>query len=210
MKKDLTRQTIGIYNAIASSYAAQAEGAIPTNERDAFVSSLPPKASVLDAGCGSGRDCRFFVEKGYKVTGVDLSEKLLAIARSNVLGATFIKADLRHLPFAHGSFDGVWACASIFHIPKEETLDVLVSFRNILKPGGSVMLIVKEGEGEKLKEEPSTPGIKRYYSFFTREEFTGLVEKSGFEVVTSEVYNENEVYKRGRSIRWITCLAKKS
>lgn len=81
MSDDHVTKTIGVYNAMADEYAKKLNDYAPRPEQEKFVSLLPKNATILDAGCGPGRDCEYFVKKGLKVVGVDLSDKLLDIAK---------------------------------------------------------------------------------------------------------------------------------
>jgi ubiquinone/menaquinone biosynthesis C-methylase UbiE len=87
----------------------------------------------LDIGCGPGKDAKHFTEQGYDVTGLDLSEGLLKIAKEYCPEATFVQGDIRKLPFPDKSFDGVFACASILHMEKSQLPIVLKETKRVLK-----------------------------------------------------------------------------
>jgi len=74
---------------------------------------------ILDIGCGWRKDAKIFSDLGYKVTGIDISENLLAIARKTSPTSQFVKADFRQIPFLEQSFDGLWASASLLHAEKK-------------------------------------------------------------------------------------------
>jgi ubiquinone/menaquinone biosynthesis C-methylase UbiE len=112
-----------------------------TNARliDAFVrlSRLPAGARVADLGCGSGVFSDVLQRRGYACTGVDLSPKLIAIARSKFPALEFIEGDVERLPFSDASFDGVLLSGLVHHLPDPSACAAEL-FR-ILKPGGTFM-----------------------------------------------------------------------
>ncbi len=204
---DYLDETIDIYNSVASTYASQALVNSPVRQQEYFVSLLPTEGKILDVGCGSGRDCAFFSEKGFKVTGIDRSEKLLELARIAAPRAKFYSADMRKLSFEKNMFDGIWACASILHIKHTDVADVFKSFFSILKPEGILFVNVKKGEGEKYLEESSIPGKKRFYSLFSKEKLRKYCKDAGFTVLEIEEYTS---HGNGTTVRtWRSCFAKK-
>ena len=100
-----------------------------------FVAKLPANAKILDVGCGPGRDARYFCDKGARVTGIDLSSETLKIARSTAPDAHFVIMDMRSLDLVSTSFDGIWCCASLYHLPKVFVNTTLTEFYRVLKPG---------------------------------------------------------------------------
>lgn len=113
---------------------------------DAFLKLLPENCSILDAGCGSGRDSLYFKNKGYSVTAMDYSEELVKLAKDT------IKQDVHHMSFQEinwvNKFDGIWACASLLHVNKSEISDVLLRLSNALRQGGILYASFKRGKGE--------------------------------------------------------------
>ena len=207
---DYLDETIDLYNSLAEDYAKQASDRGPFMQRKKFVSMLQSGAKVLDVGCGSGRDCAFFSEKGFKVTGIDRSEKLLELARISAPKAKFYSADMRHLSFEKNMFDGIWSCASVVHIKHKEMQQVFNSFYTILKSGGVLYIHVKKGEGEGYLEEPSMPGKQRFYSFFTTSLLKKYCEIAGFSDIEVIDVGFTEAYANGkRSKEWVDCFAKK-
>lgn len=205
---DHIAKIIAVYDAIASSYAKQIDAYAPP-ERDKFIDLIPGSGKILDAGCGPGRDCDYFIEHGLQVVGVDLSEKLLEIAERRVPQVTFVKQDLRQLDFPNETFDGIWACASLHHLDRTDVADVLKSFFRLLKPNGILFVSVKEGSGEADIAESLSSGLSRHYVFYKLKEIETLLEKAGFEVV--EIYTgREEDWHPGRSdLVWISSFSRK-
>lgn len=108
---------------------------------------LPSGASILDAGCGSGRDAAFFKKEGYAVTAIDASAALCKLASKH------IGQDVHCLRFDEiewvGAFDAVWACASLLHVQHSNLSSTLVRLFRALKPGGVVYCSFKYGDGER-------------------------------------------------------------
>ena len=134
------------YNKIAKSYYTHRDLNKFNNELEKFVSLLPNQAHILDAGCGAGiPTAKFLVQHGIRVTGVDLSETMLNLARENVPKASFIKMDINDLQFDENTFHGIVSVYSLFHIPKINHFSIFQKFFKILKPGG--ILLIKSGCG---------------------------------------------------------------
>jgi ubiquinone/menaquinone biosynthesis C-methylase UbiE len=203
------RQTIQVYDKAAANFAKQAPLYVPNIERDKFIKLISPKSTILDLGCGTGRDVRFFTDLGCHVTGLDLSEKMLEIARELTPQAIYKMQDIRKLLFAENSFDAIWAYASLVHLKKAELPGVLTSLFKILKPNGIVFLHEKLGTGEGYKIEPSVPDQARYYSYYEKDEFENLVKTAGFNIMEIYTYNDATCFKTDRKTDWISCFVKK-
>lgn len=199
--EDITKKTTDAYNELAEHYS---QTHFDVNKvkylLDEFLSYLKEK-QILDAGCGPGRDSKYFSEKGYSVTGIDLSEKFLKIARSKVQFTNFIKMDLRKLGFANESFDGIWCCASLLHILKNQAKQTLIGFYKVLKSEGILFLSVKEGYGEKFLVNDDYKKIPRFYSLYQQKELENLVEEAGFKIMNSK--------KEQKKDTWICTFAEK-
>src|SRR3989344_8102600 len=204
MSDDHVKNTIAVYDAMADKYAKKLNDYAPLPEREKFISFLPNHARILDVGCGPGRDCEYFIKQGFEVVGVDLSDKLLDIAKQRVPQASFYKQDLRSLDFSPSFFHGIWACASLHHLKRTEAPQVLQIFFQLLKPDGTLFILVKEGQGEADITESLSSGLSRHFVYFMLEELTGLLEKAGF--ISEEIYTwREEVRRPGRSdLVWVS------
>lgn len=204
--EDYLKKTIDIYNSIAEDYASRTRNKAPVIQRNKFLSLLPNKAVVLDLGCGSGRDSKFFSDHGCNVIGIDLAEKLLEIAQKTAPEVHFLKQDIRAIDLPFESVDGVWTCASLLHIKREELPSVLNKIYQILRPNGVVFIHLKKGKGEEERIEPSTPGIKRLFVFYEVDELTALIKQAGLTLLTC--YEPKK--SKDEKTQWISCFAKKS
>lgn len=197
---DHVRKTVAVYDSVAEQYDKETRDRGPSELRDRFIHMLPQGAMVLDAGCGPGRDAVFFSGKGFSVTGIDISDNLLEIARRKDPTVRFLHMDLRNMDFPDNMFDGIWACASLVHLKRDEIPVVLTAFHRILKPGGILFLLMIEGKKEQYVEQPSIPGHVRFYTFIEKQEGTDYLERAGFTVDRSGMYRDNKFYGTGKSL----------
>jgi SAM-dependent methyltransferase len=134
----------------------------PTNGEQALLSRLPLTGSVLDAGCGAGRISTWLARQGYRVTGIDVSEELLAIARAHSncerLHLEYLLTEGIDCPFPDHSFDGVVGFKVYCYIPTRELrLRYLENLYRILKPGGVCILtqnvVPEEHMGDSIDDD---------------------------------------------------------
>ena len=196
----LMEKTIETYNKHAKQYAVYSFTRISQYELIQFISFLKGK-KVLDAGCGAGRDTEYFREEGFDAIGIDASEGLINEAKDRV-GNNFRVMDMRKLEFDDSSFDGIWCCASIFHIPKNELKVVLKEFYRTLKDKGILYIAVKEGEGEKIVKDMKVNNEPRYYAFYKQPELESELRNVGFEIING--YSE-EI----EGVVWLNVFVKK-
>jgi ubiquinone/menaquinone biosynthesis C-methylase UbiE len=174
---DPVAETIRRYDEFAEEYADRWLDPAAMAYQYGFFNGNLSGPRILDAGCGPGRDAKFLTEARYEVTGIDLSTAFLDIAQSLVPRARFVQMDMRRLAFADRTFHGVWACASLQHIPHDQGLSTMKELARVLLPGGSLYVGVKEGEGQGFDQR----GI--FYTYYHLEEMGRLAEVSGLEVL---------------------------
>ena len=112
-------KTLKYYNENAQSFASGTVSVKFTEVQDKFLEKLNPDAYILDFGCGAGRDTKYFLSRGYQVDAVDGSEQLCRIA-SEYTGIKVRQKLFQELDEKE-KYDGIWACASILHLPKKTT-----------------------------------------------------------------------------------------
>jgi len=112
--------TIASYEAGAASYASRSRDRSPLSHlHDRFASFLGSRALVLDVGCGAAHDAAELAERGLSVVACDPTRGLLRQAGAHpIVASTLVCGDARNPPFASESFSGIWACASLLHLPK--------------------------------------------------------------------------------------------
>ena len=136
------------YDAIAQRYldwSAQIADDPRLRYLAEFDERLPDGAKVLELGCGAGIPCGQKLAERHDVLGVDLSQRQVELARANVPGARFEKADMTALDFPDGEFDGVAAFYSILHVPRAEQPELIAKIARWLKPGGLFLASLGNG-----------------------------------------------------------------
>jgi len=142
------------------------------------------EGSILDLGCGIGIPFdKYFVDKGYDVTGIDFVEKNVKRAKENVPEAEFLNADFSQLSFQKESFDAMVSFYAIFHIPREEHLNLLEKINRWLKDSGVILITM--GTEDNERKESDFIGSKMVWSSFSIRKNKDLVRKSGFEILRS-------------------------
>jgi HKD family nuclease len=141
--------TTHYYEANADTFFADTASLDMSSLHEKFLAALPKGGHILDAGCGSGRDAKAFASRGYAVTAFDASPALAGLAARHcgfpVEARTF--AEVHEVE----SYDGVWCCASLLHVPIAEMADTLSRLWRALKPGGAFYLNYKLGRGERTE-----------------------------------------------------------
>ncbi|MEF8727895.1 MAG: DUF3427 domain-containing protein [Accumulibacter sp.] len=117
---------------------------------EVFLAKLPAGATILDAGCGSGRDARAFRDQGYRVTAFDASPALAVLATEHCGFEVEVRSftDVGEV----GAYDGIWACASLLHVSVAQMPATLAQLWRALRPGGCLYLSFKLGCGEREHE----------------------------------------------------------
>jgi SAM-dependent methyltransferase len=189
--------SIAFYDQHADAYFSNTVHADVSALRARFLEHVRPEGSILDAGCGSGRDARAFAEAGYKVIAFDGSAVMARLA------ASFTGLPVRHLTFDQmdwrESFDGVWASASLLHVPRPELPATFCKFAAALRPGGAWYLSIKLGDATR-----SVDG--RTFTDVTEVELTSLLGRTG--LTTSDIWLSDDV-RPGRADRWVNAIAVK-
>lgn len=204
-KEDKYEETIKAYKRLGKKYIKDTERFTPPEFFD-FVKLLPKGGKVLEAGCSGGRDSNKFVQKGFRVIGIDLVDIFLKEARKNVPNAKFIKMDFRKLKFPQNYFDAIWATAVLLHIKKKDILKTLKGFYRVLKPGGKLHIRVKRGKGIIYEKDILSGGERRLFVYFLKDELERFVEKVGFKIIISRIFPDNAGRK---DVKWVSLWAEK-
>jgi len=117
-----------------------------------FAAAVKPGGTILDVGCHSGRDTRQLLDRGYRVTAIDVSEQALRLCREQCPEARTLKMSLLDLPNLKEQFDGIWFSYVLVHIPFKLAPDALAALESVLHPDGAMMMMVSvvEESQEKL------------------------------------------------------------
>ena len=192
--------TIEYYNKNAETYFEQTVEANLQVVYDEFLSRIPAKSYILDFGCGSGRDSKFFIENGYKVKAIDGSIEMCKLA------SKYINQDVEYMKFEEldeeNVYDGIWACSSIVHVEKEKLAHILNKMIKALKQNGVIFVSFKKGTGYEIKEG-------KYYNFLVKEEFEKILENLNTNVKII-CYRENiSNSKRPKASEWSNIILQK-
>ena len=174
---------------------------------DKFASYLKQGRSVLDVGCASGMKSEYLAKKGFVVTGVDFSGKMIELAQKRMPSRFFFVRDINEPLNLKSKFDGIFAQAVLLHVPKNNIKKVLGNLLELLKSNGYIYIAVKkvnEGQIEEqvIKENDYGYEYERFFSFYTLDEMRGYLEEFGLKIVYSDVISTGKT-------EWIQVIAQK-
>lgn len=162
--------TLDYYNENAEEFTASTINVDFTSVQDKFLNKLSSSSSILDFGCGAGRDTKYFLEKGYIVDAIDGSEELCKLA------SEYTGIKVKHMLFQElhdiEKYDGIWACSSILHLPYEELVEVMKKMTVALKDTGTIYTSFKYGNFEGVRNG-------RYFIDMTEESLEKLLQDVG-------------------------------
>lgn len=159
-------KTLKYYNENAQSFASGTVSVKFTEVQDKFLEKLNSDAYILDLGCGAGRDTKYFLSRGYQIDAIDGSEQLCRIA-SKYAGIKVRQMLFQELDEKE-KYDGIWACASILHLPKKQLREVLENMYAALKSEGWIYTSFKYGKFEGERNG-------RYFTDFTTDTFKEFI-----------------------------------
>lgn len=184
----INQKTRNAYNLAAEKYHELFQDELEKKEFDRQIldefSGYFGKDSILcDAGCGpSGHIAGYIFNKGIDIIGIDISEKCVEIAnRVNPL-IKFERGDISRLGYDDNYFDGIISCYSIIYTPKKFIPGILNEFKRILKPGGYLLLVVKEGSEEGFQNELIGIETEIYFTLFNEYEIFKYAFECGFDI----------------------------
>lgn len=164
-----------------------------------FIKYIKHNGKILDFGCGSGRDSLYFKNNGYKVIALDGSKAMCDITRQlcNIEVKEMFFEDFKE----ENTYDGIWACASLLHLPKDILINVLKNLALSLKENGYIYASFKYGDYEGIRN-------RRYFIDFTEESFKDIIKKiPDLEII--ETYQTNGVLKSQIRKHWLNIVLKK-
>jgi len=184
------------HRTVESGYDLMAEQYLATKNREDPLALtaledlavlLPREAAVLDLGCGAGVPVtRWLSDKGFAVTGVDVSARQLELARNYVPEATFIKADMTEVSFAPGSLDAVVAFHSIIHVPRTEHPTLLERIHRWLRPEGIFLATMTLTDSEGRDDDWEGWGAPMVWSHYDGDTNVALLREAGFVIRYAE------------------------
>ncbi len=192
-------ETINYYNQNAVRFTVETVQVNFESTQKRFAGKLPAGAAILDFGCGSGRDTKYFLSQGYQVDAVDGSAELCRLA-GEYTGVN-VKNMLFHELAEVERYDGIWACSSILHLPPEELADVMRKMVIALKYNGIIYASFKYGTfaGERNG---------RYFTDMTEDAFADFIKQIK-NIKIEEQWITSDVRPERSEEKWLNLILRK-
>ena len=191
--------TVDFYNKNANDFFNTTVSADMTETNAEFLKYVKCNGSILDAGCGSGRDSLFFLGKGFSVVSIDASDEMVRLS-SELTGQKTIKMMFQDMNF-NDEFDGVWACASLLHVSKNEIDDVIERIVKSLKAKGIFYASFKYGDGELVRDG-------RLFNSYNEETLKSLIDMHK-NLKSLRIWKTQDVRPGRENEYWVNVLCKK-
>lgn len=191
--------TLGYYDNHADEFYKSTINVKFTTIQERFLAKLQLGSYILDFGCGSGRDTKYFLEQGYNVEAIDGSAELCKLA-SEYTGISVKKMYFQELTEAE-KYDGIWACSSILHLPMDDLADVVRKMVIALKGNGIIYTSFKYGTfaGERNG---------RYFTDMTEEGFAEFLSKID-SLKVEEQWTTSDVRPGRGEEKWLNLILRK-
>jgi 2-polyprenyl-3-methyl-5-hydroxy-6-metoxy-1,4-benzoquinol methylase len=200
MSDNTIENTIDFYNKNIEKFIRDTITIDFRETQSVFLSRLNKECYILDFGCGSGRDTKYFLEQGCHVTAVDGSIELCRAASeyTGILVEHMLFQELEEVNI----YDGIWACSSILHLPLPELEDVLHRMAIALKNNGIIYTSFKYGtyQGERNG---------RYFTDMTEETFSNLLQNIK-ELKIEDQWITSDVRPGRGDEKWLNIILRKS
>ena len=191
--------TIDYYNLNAENFIENTQNVDMHLVQDKFLHLLNEGAAILDFGCGSGRDTKYFLDKGCRVTATDGSAELCR--RANVFTGIEVQEMLFQELDDIDTYDGIWACSSILHLPKNELLLVIRKMSDALKSTGVIYTSFKYSDFEGVRNG-------RYFTDFTEDSFKEFIAEIP-ELTIEDYWITGDVRPGRGDERWLNLILRK-
>ena len=173
--------TILTYDRIAPAYLDhRRDRSAMLKAFEDFSNLLAPGGLVFDVGCGPGFDAVELRARGLRVIGFDLSAGMIGLGAREYPGS-FVRADMRRFP-ALNAADGLWVNASLLHVKRKEVLATLEGFWQVLKPGGILLVTLKNGRGEGWEPTRYDRTVSRWFTYWSEASVRDALWRAEFEI----------------------------
>lgn len=186
-------ETIDYYNQNAEEYFNKTVNVSMQSIYEQFEAYLKPGDKVLDLGCGSGRDSKYFLSRGYEVVSVDGSIEMCRLA-GEYLNKEVRNISINELDYVD-EFNAVWACASLLHVDMEAINDILHQIKKSLKEKGVLYASWKYGDGVRIDNQ-------KYYADYDEERIKKLFSSASLYVHRMWISDDNLV----RDSKWLNVI----
>ena len=192
-------ETVAYYNTNAKIFTDGTINVDFSSVQNKFLDKLESGAYIMDFGCGSGRDTRFFHENGYSVEAIDGSEELCKIANEHtgIEVKNMLFQDLQETQ----KYDAIWACSSILHLPYVELVDVMKKIVVALKDKGVLYTSFKYGAYEGIRNG-------RYFIDMTEDSLEKLLQEVGG-IEVEELWVTSDVRPGRGEEKWLNLFLRK-
>ncbi len=198
--------TLNYYESEYGTFISETIEADTKDLRNRFLKNVPDGGTILDLGCGSGRDTKALLDAGCRVSAIDGSAEICREA------SVFTGIDVRCLDFFdipdNESYDGIWACASVLHVEKSRIPDLIRKLYKNLNRNGVLYLSFKYGEHNGIRD-------RRHFTDLNETEFRKLMEEVYCEDIGRDDFQiidewQSEDVRRGKNVQWLNEILKKS
>lgn len=193
IEKEMTKT----YNKIAKKYEEEAKKDWEDKKYvELFLNYLNNNASILDIGCGTGELLKYYQDKDFTVTGLDVSEEMIKIAKEKVPSSNFVKISIYDIDKVKEKYDGISATFVLVHIPKEKINEVVGKIYERLNKGGIFFTLFTTSLQEGMQPEPLDDSCKYYAVNYSNEEVVEALKNNNFEILESikkDRINETEI-----------------
>ncbi|HLW02708.1 MAG TPA: class I SAM-dependent methyltransferase [Ktedonobacterales bacterium] len=174
------------YNKAAEDYAAKRDQFNNLKYLEKLDALLRPQSSILDIGCGAGKPVdSYLISKGHYVTGLDISDKMIELAKRNVPSGQFKVEDMSELKPGEYQIDAVVSFYAIFHTSRETHQELFKKINSFLPVGG--LLLITMGSSDWEGREQNFHGTEMFWSHFNHKKNRQLVESAGFTILLDEI-----------------------
>lgn len=195
--------TIAEYQLTAESFRVGTWDHDVSQNRDALVAAMPRNpGKILDFGCGPGRDLVAFSQQGHEVVGLDATPAFVEYAKK-ISGCQVWQQNFLSLDLPPNTFDGIFANASLIHVPGDRMVTVLQALYHSLVPGGAIVMSMARGTGEGFSSRPTGD---RYVSLWEYETLAPCLLDAGFEIL-HHYYRPPGLPRSAQS--WVVIVARK-
>lgn len=194
------KETLEYYNTNAEKYVHGTVNVDFQETQEGFLKYIPPRGRILDFGCGSGRDTKYFHARGFEVDAVDGAEEMCKWA------AEYTGINVKQMLFSDldtvEEYDGIWACASILHLSSSELRQVFLKMIKALKNGGVIYASFKYSKYEGTRNG-------RYFIDFTENSFINYIEDME-NIKILELWTTGDVRLDRGGEKWLNLILQKT
>jgi cyclopropane fatty-acyl-phospholipid synthase-like methyltransferase len=183
MNNDFVRQG---YNKIADNYLDKRDVFKNRKYLDKLIELLPTGSTILDIGCGAGTPIdSYLVSKGFKIVGIDISERQIELAKKHVPKGNYERKDMSEISEKEYKVDAVISFYAIFHIPRETHPELFRKIRSFIPKNGYTLVTM--GHSDWVGTENDFFGGEMAWSHFDAKKNKDIIKEAGFDIVFDEI-----------------------